>query len=42
MWPSEIFKEWASMADQLHQSLTSSSAMQRVGCSGVKHATTGL
>ncbi|CAI9603171.1 unnamed protein product [Staurois parvus] len=31
-----------SMAEQLHPSLTSPSAMQSVGCSGVKHAATGL
>ncbi|CAI9555327.1 unnamed protein product [Staurois parvus] len=36
------FMEWVSMAEQLHPSLTSPSAMQSVGYSGVKHATTGL
>ncbi|CAI9571484.1 unnamed protein product [Staurois parvus] len=30
------------MAEQLYPSLTSSSAMKSIGCSGVKHATTGL
>ena len=34
--------KWVSMAEQLHPSHTSASAMQSVGCSGVKHATTGL
>ncbi|CAI9548025.1 unnamed protein product, partial [Staurois parvus] len=29
-------------AEQLHPSLESPCAMQSVGCSGVKHATTGL
>ncbi|CAI9599320.1 unnamed protein product [Staurois parvus] len=29
-------------AEQLHPSLTSPSAMQSVGCSGVKHAATGF
>ncbi|CAI9583606.1 unnamed protein product [Staurois parvus] len=38
----ESFMEWVSMAEQLHPSLTSPSAMQSVGCSGVKHAATGL
>ncbi|CAI9558849.1 unnamed protein product, partial [Staurois parvus] len=38
----ESFMEWVSMAEELHPSLTSPSAMQSVGCSGVKHATTGL
>ncbi|CAI9569855.1 unnamed protein product [Staurois parvus] len=31
-----------SMAEQLHPSLTSPSAMQSVGCHGVKNAATGL
>ncbi|CAI9611248.1 unnamed protein product [Staurois parvus] len=30
-----------SMAEQLHPSLTSPSALQSVGCSGIKHAATG-
>ncbi|CAI9557774.1 unnamed protein product [Staurois parvus] len=34
--------EWISKAEQLHPSLTSPSAMQSIGCSGVKHAATGL
>ncbi|CAI9555042.1 unnamed protein product [Staurois parvus] len=34
--------EWVSMAEQLHPSLASPSAMQSVGCSGVKHSPTGL
>ncbi|CAI9601109.1 unnamed protein product [Staurois parvus] len=34
--------EWVSMAEQLHPSLPSPSAMQSVGCRGVKHAATGL
>ena len=38
----EGFMEWVSMAEQLHPSHTSASAMQSVGCSGVKHAATGL
>ncbi|CAI9542102.1 unnamed protein product [Staurois parvus] len=38
----ESFMEWVSMAEQLHLSLTSPSAMQSVGCSCVKHAATGL
>uniref|UniRef100_A0A3B3RTL1 B30.2/SPRY domain-containing protein n=1 Tax=Paramormyrops kingsleyae TaxID=1676925 RepID=A0A3B3RTL1_9TELE len=38
----ENFMEWVSMAEQLHPSLTSPSAMQSVICSGVKHAATGL
>ncbi|CAI9596246.1 unnamed protein product [Staurois parvus] len=38
----ESFMEWVSMAEQLHPSLTSSSAMQSVRCSGVNHAATGL
>ncbi|CAI9567373.1 unnamed protein product, partial [Staurois parvus] len=33
----ESFMEWVSMAKQLHPSLISPSAMQSVGCSGVKH-----
>ncbi|CAI9581400.1 unnamed protein product [Staurois parvus] len=36
------FMQWKSMAEQRHPSLTSPSAMQSTGCSGVKHATTGL
>ncbi|CAI9556535.1 unnamed protein product, partial [Staurois parvus] len=32
------FKEWVSMTKQLHPSLTSPSAMQSIGCSGVMHA----
>ncbi|CAI9618630.1 unnamed protein product [Staurois parvus] len=36
------FMEWVFMAEQLHPSFTSASAMQSVGCSGVKHAATGL
>ncbi|CAI9568866.1 unnamed protein product [Staurois parvus] len=36
------FMEWVSMAEQLHPSLTSPTAMQSVGCSGVKDAATGL
>ncbi|KAL7865252.1 hypothetical protein SRHO_G00104990 [Serrasalmus rhombeus] len=43
MWPSdqlknsvESFMEWVSMAEQLHPSLTSPSAMQSMECSGVK------
>ncbi|CAI9550621.1 unnamed protein product, partial [Staurois parvus] len=39
---TESFMEWVSMAQQLHPTLTSSSAMQSIGCSGVKHTTTGL
>ncbi|CAI9561663.1 unnamed protein product [Staurois parvus] len=38
----ESFMEWVSMAEQLHLSLTSPSAMQSVTCRGVKYATTGL
>lgn len=38
----ESFVEWISKAKQLHPSLTSSSTMQCVGCSGVKHGTTVL
>ncbi|CAI9607795.1 unnamed protein product, partial [Staurois parvus] len=38
----ESFMEWVSMAKQLHPSLTSSSAMQSIRCSSVKHAATGL
>ncbi|CAI9575809.1 unnamed protein product, partial [Staurois parvus] len=38
----ESFVEWVSMAEQLHPSLTSPSAMQSVSCSGLKHTTTGL
>ncbi|CAI9600074.1 unnamed protein product, partial [Staurois parvus] len=38
----ESFMEWVSLAEQLHPSLTSPSAMQSVICSGVKHAATGL
>jgi len=34
--------EWASMAEQLHPSLILLSAVQNIGCSGVKHAATGL
>ena len=34
------FMEWVSMADQLHASLTSTSPMPSVGCSGVKHTDT--
>lgn len=33
---------WVSIAEQLHPSITSPSATQSVGCSGVKYATTGL
>ncbi|CAI9550250.1 unnamed protein product, partial [Staurois parvus] len=32
---AETFKEWVSMAEPLHPSLTSPSAMQSVRCSGV-------
>ena len=32
--------EWVSMAELLHQSHTSANAMQSVGSSGIKHATT--
>ncbi|CAI9580718.1 unnamed protein product, partial [Staurois parvus] len=38
---AESLIEWVSMAEQLHPSLTSPSAMQSVGCSGVKHAASG-
>ncbi|CAI9620957.1 unnamed protein product, partial [Staurois parvus] len=38
----ESFMEWVSTAKQLHPCLTSPSAMQRVGCSGVKHVATAL
>ncbi|CAI9568672.1 unnamed protein product [Staurois parvus] len=38
----EIFMEWVSMAEQLHPSLTITSAMQSIGCRGVKHTATGL
>ncbi|CAI9612904.1 unnamed protein product, partial [Staurois parvus] len=38
----ESFLEWVSMAEQLHASLTSPSAMQSGRCRGVKHTTTGL
>ncbi|CAI9563357.1 unnamed protein product, partial [Staurois parvus] len=38
----KTFMEWVSMAEQLHPSLTSPSAMQSVGCRGVKQAATGL
>ncbi|CAI9577579.1 unnamed protein product [Staurois parvus] len=38
----ESFLEWVSMAEQRHPRLTSPSAMKSVGCSGVKHTTTGL
>ncbi|CAI9594124.1 unnamed protein product [Staurois parvus] len=38
----ESFMEWVSMVEQLHQSLTLPSAMQSVGCSGIKHTATGL
>ena len=38
----ENFMEWVSMAELLHPSHTSPSAMQSAGCSGVKHAATGL
>uniref|UniRef100_A0A3P8U5M0 Transmembrane serine protease 3 n=1 Tax=Amphiprion percula TaxID=161767 RepID=A0A3P8U5M0_AMPPE len=34
---AENFMEWVSMVEQLHPSHTSPSAMQSVGCSGVKH-----
>lgn len=37
----ERFIQWFSMAHQLHPGFTSPSALQSVGCSGVKH-TTGL
>ncbi|CAI9590664.1 unnamed protein product, partial [Staurois parvus] len=36
------FMDWVSMAEQLHPNLTSPSTMQSVGCSGVKHSTTGI
>ncbi|CAI9544394.1 unnamed protein product [Staurois parvus] len=36
------FMEWVSTAEQLHPSLTSPSAMQSIGCSGVKHTATEL
>ncbi|CAI9552192.1 unnamed protein product [Staurois parvus] len=39
---TKSFMKWVSMAEQLHPSLTSPSAMQSVGCNGLKHATTGL
>jgi len=38
----ESFMEWVSMTEQLHPSLTSPSALQSVGYSGVKHSATGL
>ena len=38
----ESFMEWASMAEPLHPSHTSASAIRSIGCSGVKHATTGF
>ncbi|CAI9615469.1 unnamed protein product, partial [Staurois parvus] len=38
----ESFMEWVSIDEQLHLSLTSPSSVQSVGCSGVKHAVTGL
>ncbi|CAI9536192.1 unnamed protein product [Staurois parvus] len=38
----ENFMEWVSMTKQLPPSLTSPSAMQSFGCSGVKYAATGL
>ncbi|CAI9569346.1 unnamed protein product [Staurois parvus] len=38
----ESFMEWVSINGQLHPSLTSPSAMQIVGCCGIKHATNGL
>ncbi len=38
----ESFMEWVFMAEQLHPSHTSPSAMQSVEFRGVKHATTGL
>ena len=34
--------DWVSMAEQLHPSLTSPSAMQSIGFSGVKRVATGL
>ena len=33
----EGFMEWVSMAEQLHPSHTSASAMQSIGCSGLHH-----
>ncbi|CAI9620999.1 unnamed protein product, partial [Staurois parvus] len=36
------FIEWVFMAQQLHPSLTSPSALLSIGCSGVKNAATGL
>ncbi|CAI9612905.1 unnamed protein product [Staurois parvus] len=36
------FLEWVSIAEQLHLSLTSSSAMQSLRCSGEKHAASRL
>ncbi|CAI9549458.1 unnamed protein product [Staurois parvus] len=38
----ESFMEWVSMAEQLHPSLASPTAMQCGRCSGVKDAATGL
>ncbi|CAI9601581.1 unnamed protein product, partial [Staurois parvus] len=38
----ESFMELVFMAEQLHPSLTSPSAMQSIRCGGVKHAATGL
>ncbi|CAI9562169.1 unnamed protein product [Staurois parvus] len=38
----ESLMKWVSMAEQLHPSLTSASAMQSIECNGVKHATIGL
>ncbi|CAI9579852.1 unnamed protein product, partial [Staurois parvus] len=38
----QSFMEWVSIAEQLHLSLTSPSAIQSIGSSGVKHATIGL
>jgi len=38
----ESIMEWVSMAKHLHSSLTSTSAMLTVGCSGIKHTATGL
>ncbi|CAI9553286.1 unnamed protein product [Staurois parvus] len=38
----ESFIKCVSIAKQLHPRLISPSAMQSVGCSGVKHTTTGL
>lgn len=36
------FIEWVCMAKKPHESLTSPSSMQSIGCSNVKHVTTGL